>query len=371
MKPQLMGEEGRLWRYALVVLLPTVLVLLYSALIASDGYVSHAQVRVEREASVPVPDFAAGLLSMAGGGPSRADALVVRTFMESRAMLEYLDEALDLRGHFSAPDVDVWSRLSPRASAEDFLKFYRRRLTVSVDEESHILDLQFVAHDRAFARQVTERLVARSEEFVNEVSHYLAREQLAFVQQEVSRAHEKLRQASREMVELQQRYEVFSPERETEAAGTILAGLLAELAEQRTTMKALSSYLNPNAAEVVATRQRIEALESQIAQERAAMVGTRDADREGLNQLMLSYRDAEVNLQLAGEIYKTAIGTLESTRLETARKVKYLVSLSPPSLPDAAEHPRVGYRTGTVFVLLNLVYFVIGLIIATIRDHRE
>ncbi len=364
---RLFSPEQKLSRYLLCVIAPSLLALAYLGLLASDGYVSRALVLVEQDSPLAAPEIALGILSV-GGGPTKQDALVVESFMQSRAMLDDLNAQLDLFAHFSSAEVDWFSRLDPEASTEDFLAYYRDRLRLAVDEESYILSIEFVAFDPEFARRVTERLVTRSEEFVNEVSHYLAREQLAFIQGEVDRANQQLKRASREMIALQRQNDVFSPERETEAVGEILAGLEVELARQRTELKALTGYLNPDAPEMVATRGRIAALEQQAVQERARLVGSAES---GLNDLMLTYQDAEVGVKLAAEVYKTALISLETTRLDAARKVKYLVSVDRPSLPDSAEQPRVWYWTLSVFVFLNLAYFVASLVFATIQDHRE
>lgn len=368
-KLRALATRPRMRRYLGIVVGPTLLVLAYLGLIASEGYVSRAQVLVEHEnnAALAAAELTLGALSL-GGQSSKLDALVVETFMQSRTMLEYLDRELDLRGHFSSPDVDLLSRLPDDASGEEFLEYYRDHLTTYVDEETYVVEVEFVAHDPAFAQQVVEKLVRRAEFFVNDVSQQLAREQLAFVNGEVEKANDRFKKASREMIGLQREYDIFSPEKETEATGTILSALMQELSKQRIEHKALSAYLTPQAAEVRAARARIKALEDQIEQERRTLVG---GDGSGLNDTLLAYQDAQLNLTLAGEIYKTALATLESTRLDAARKVKHLVSLSAPSLPDADERPRVAYWTLTAFVLLNLVYFVVGLIVATIEDHRE
>lgn len=363
----LLGRHGKVLRYALLVLLPTLAVLAYNGLIASEGYVSRAHVMVEHDSPVPAPELALG--DLLGSTPSKVDSLIVKTFMESRSMLEYLDKELALREHYSSERIDRWSRLPAGASREDLLEYYRDHLEVTVDQESFVLEVAFTAYDPEFAQKAADMLVSRSETFVNEVSHHLAREQLAFIEGEVERARDKLKKASREMVELQRKYEVFSPEKESESAGMVIGGLMQQLAQQQATLKALESYLNPGAQQIVETQRKIAALKKQIAEQRAELVGS--GDEEGLNELMLDYQDAEVNLNVATEVYKSAIGTLETTRLETARKAKYLVSLSAPSLAEEAYHPRVAYWTLTVFVFLNLAYFVLGLIIATVQDHRE
>ncbi|MEQ1438360.1 sugar transporter [Fontimonas sp. SYSU GA230001] len=363
--------ESRSGRYALLVLVPSLLAWLYLLVFAADGYVSRAQVMVEKESSPSTAaagaELALGLLNV-GGGKSRQDALLVQDFMRSRTMLEYLDAELGLREHYSAPKVDFVGRLAADADQKEFLEYYRKKLTITIDDDSLILNVEFVAFDPEYAQKVAQKLVERSEEFVNEVSRQAARQQLSFVQEQVDQANERLKQASREMIDLQRRNAVFSPEKETEAVGQILAELEAELAKQRTQLKALTGYLNETAPDVVAAKQRIAALESQVEQERRRMVGSKGG---GLNDLMMAYQDADVGLRLATEVYKTALATLETTRLDTVRKVKYLVLVDKPSLPDAAELPRVLYWTLTIFVFLNLAYFVMSLIIATIEDHRE
>lgn len=363
-------QRPRLLRYLYAVGIPTLAVLFYLAVLARDGYVSRADVMVEHGSSLSAAapsELSIGLLAI-GSQSSKLDVLVVETFMRSRTMLEYLDAKLDLRGHFSSATVDVVGKLDPDVSTEDFLEYYRDHLSTVVNEDTNVLSVEFVAHDPAYARSVTENLVQRSEEFVNEVVHGLAREQLKFASSEITRAEERLQTASREMIKLQRQYEVFSPEGESQATGTVMAGLMQELAKARIEYGSLLSYLNPGAAEVVAAQARISALEKQLSNERGRLVG---GAGNGLNDVMLAYQDAQANLTLATEIYKTALTALETTRLEAIRKTKYLVMLSSPSLPDSVERPRILYWTLTIFIFLNLAYFVMSLIIATIQDHRE
>lgn len=357
-------------RYLLWVGLPTLLVFLYLALLAADGYVSRAQVMVEHENNAGLAaaaEMTLGALAL-GSSSTKQDALVVQTFMQSRAMLDYLEKEIGLRAHYSADGVDSWGRLSKTATEEEFLEYFRRHLTIDVDDATNVIDVEYVAYDAEFAQRVARLIVKRAETFVNDIGQHLAREQLGFVNGEVEKAHNRVQDASRELILLQRKYELFSPEKESESTGLILSGLNQELSKQRVELKALSAYLNPKAPEVQVVKARIEALENQIAGEQRKLIG---GESSGLNDALLAYQDAQVNVTLAGEVYKAALASLESARLEALRKVKYLVALSEPSLPDEAEHPRVWYWTATIFVFLNLLYFVAGLVIATIEDHRE
>ncbi len=361
--------ESRSRRYLILVICPTFLACCYLLVLSAKGYVSRAQVMVEGDSSVAAmgAEFVQGLVNV-GAGKSKQDALLVEKFMYSRVMLEHLDAELGLRKHFSAPRVDILGRLDRNASMEDFLDYYRGRLKIKLDEQALILSIEFTAFDPDFAHEVVRKLIARSEIFVNEVSRQFALEQLRFVEEQVSEASSRLQTASREVIGLQRDNEVLSPQWETEAVAKILGGLEAQLAEQRAELKAMTAYLNVQAPDVIAARQRVRALEQQIAQERDRLVGRQ---APGLNDLMLEYQGAETNVKLAGELYKAALATLETTRLDAARKVKILVSVDRPSKPDSAEHPRVLYWVASIFILLNLAYFVMGLVIATVEDHRE
>lgn len=357
----------RYWLYGACVVLPFLLLAFYFAAIRSDGYVSRAQLVVERDAQGAVPGLELGLLDLSGGS-SKVDALLIRTFIGSRAMLDHLQATLDLRAHYQSRDVDFGSRLREQDSEEDFYEYFSDHVKASVDSESSVITLEVVAYTPAFAQQVAEAIVRRSEEFVNEVGRQGAREQLAFVQSEVDQASRRMRAAADALIRLQREYQVFSPEAESETSSRIVSELQAELAKQKTEIKALQAYLNPSAPEVIAAQKRISAIEQQLLQERRRQVGDKG---EGVNDLMLRYQAAQLDVQLTGDLYQASLKSLEMTRLDASRKAKYVVRVSPPSLPDEAELPHIGRVVVALLVFLNLGYFVLTLIIATIKDHTD
>ena len=162
---------------------------------------------------------------------------------------------------------------------------------------------------------------------------------------------------------------MFSAEVENETLTRIIGSLQGDLARERTTLKALTTYLSESAAEVVATKTKIAALERQIAQERDKQVG--GLEDKKINQQMLDFQEVKLNQQIAADIYQTGVRTLETARIDATRKVKFLVLISPPTMPDKSTEPESLYNVATIFIVLNLLYAIGGLIIATIRDHQE
>ncbi|HEX4871486.1 MAG TPA: hypothetical protein VFV27_04165 [Nevskiaceae bacterium] len=354
--------------YLGLVALPFVVYSLYLLVFASPRYVSEAQIIVESDAPGLPTGFDIGLLGLATGG-SAEDARHVRAFILSAAMLEHLDQTLQLRAHLSDPAHDRFSRLSASASREEFLRYYQEHLDVRIDEESMLITLKVQAFTPEYAQRLAQAMLARAEQFVNEVSQGLAREQLAFIERELDGANQRLQEAASTLVRMQTENQLLSPQIEAESVSRIIAGFQGELAAQRTQLKALQAYLSPSAPEVVAARKRIEALEAQIEQERRRQVG--DGKREALNELTVKFKTQETTVQIASDLYQAGLKTLETAKLEAARKVKHLVQLSPPTLPEEAGHPRVGYGILSALVLLHLLYLLGGLLIATVRDHRD
>lgn len=361
--------SGRIRAYLVAVLLPTLVLAIYYGFVATDRYVSHARLVVEGDDALPISALALGFL---GGGQSEAaiDAELVRSFIESPALLDKLDKELALREHYSQPSIDTFSRLSADASAEDFLAFYLDHVSIAIEEKAPIFELTVQAFDPMFARKLAEAITRQSEVFVNDVGQSLAREQVNFVHAEVEKANERMRAETRQLINLQNQNKMLDPAIEAQAISQIIAGLQQEQARLRAELKALESYLSPTASEVVAMRKKIAAVSSQIEQERAKQVRAGESN-SALNDLVLAFKENELTVQVALDVYQGSLKSLEAAKLEASRKVKFLVRISPPTLPDESTQPRGLYNVVTAFVLFNLLFWIGGLLIASIRDHRE
>lgn len=354
--------------YAIAVALPTLLLAVYYVGVASDRYVSQAQLIVEGDDSASLAVAALGILAP-GGGEAGLDAELVKNFILSPAMLEHLDRDLALREHFSAASIDPFSRLSADASREDFHDYYLSRVEVVIGETAPIIDLRVQGFDPVYAQKLAQAIADRAERFVNEVSQSLAREQVAFVHEELDKANARLRAESAQLIDLQNRNRMLDPVLESQAVAQIIGGLQQELARLRTEQKALESFLSASAPEVVSMRKKISAVERQIEQERAKQV--KAGESRPLNDLVLTFKESELSVQVAADVYQAGLKSLEAAKLDASRKVKHLVRISAPTLPEDALMPRRLYNLATVFVLLNLAFWVGRLLVASIRDHRE
>lgn len=354
----------------LVIVLPVVLTAGYEFLVAQDRYVSASQVALRESGGGGAAVPGASLLLAELSGPSRQDTLLLQQYVQSLALLTELDRQHQLRRHYAAPAHDLVSRLPADASQEAFLEYYRGRVQVRVDELSSTLSIRVQAFEPGFAEAVNRSILKESERFINELSHKMARERLAFAEGELARAGTRLGQARGELLAFQARHNLLDATAEAQSAGALIADLNAQITRAEAEQRALLGYLNENAYQVRALTSQIAALRAQLAAERRKAVGGPGAGGR-INALSADYQGLQLQAEFALDAYKLALSAVENARIDTSRKLKTLAVIEPPAVPQTAEYPRRLYNTLTVLVVSLLLYGALRLTLATIREHQD
>ena len=363
-RKHLLHRQAGRW-FALMVLLPWLACALYFIAFASDRFVSEASFMVEKNDG---GQAAMGGFSLLGITPQTGnDQRIVETFIQSPDMLNHLQETLNLRQHY-VDEPDWLSRLGSDASYEDFLQYYRDHIAVQFNAETGMLNLEVQGFTPEYTRQLAKQVLARSEAFVNEISHTLANEQQAFVQKEVVLAERRLKDTTAELLAFQSANGLLSATDQGVALSGILNELQAELVRNRTELQTLSSYLNDNSSKVVTLKQRITALESQLAKEKIQLASN---DGTALNDLVAKQESLQLDLKLATEAYSATLIALEKARTEASRKIKQLVVVSSPQLAEDATYPKVGYNLTNILLLLLMAFALVRMARATVREHRD
>lgn len=349
---------------------PLLLALLYYGLIAADRYVSESTVALQQSGNDASAVPGAALLLAGINPPSREETLYLKQYVHSLGLLRQLDAKLKLREHYQAQRLDLLVRLWPSASQEDFLEYYRTRVEVSMDELSSTLTLRVQGFDPEFARRLNQAILDESERFVNEMSHRLAREKLGFAENELARAGEKLQQAKVELLTFQGKNKLLDPTVQAQASGAMVAELQAEITKAEAELRSLRSFLNEDAYQVQALRSQINATRAQLEAERTrATGGGSRSDR--LGALAIEYEGLKTKAEFALDAYKLALGAVENARIDATRKLKSLVVIEPATLAQTAEYPRRLYNLATLLIGCLLLYGVVRLVLATIREHQD
>lgn len=353
--------------YSGFVLLPLILILLYLTVFAKNRYVSESTILVKQVGEVSTTD-AVGLGALLGvSNTSTEDANILKTYIGSRDMVEKLDKQLNLKKAFS-PSGDPIFSLKPDPTIEDLVEYFNKRVSVDLDDKTMMLQISSQAFSPQFSLLLNQQILNESENFINNISLNIAKEQLKFAEKQLNEASVNLKKSRDSLLAYQDQHEVFDPQAQAQAVSTIVAGLQGNLAQLKTEERTLLSYLNPDAPQVVAIRSQIESVQKQIDDENAKLTSPKT---NKLNKNVADFEELKSEVEFSTDLYKLALGSLEKARLEASRKLKKLVIISSPRLAEDALYPRILYLTVTSFILLNIIFGIGMLIHSIVREHRE
>lgn len=231
-----------------------------------------------------------------------------------------------------------------------------------------MLTIELQAFDPAYGQRVVGMMLRESEAFINKLGHQVALEQLAFVEKEVNRAYKRVQNEKAKVLEFQNTHNLISPESTSSARLSVVSQIEGELASHQAQLKQLQSYMKETAPAVVSMNARVDALTEQLAQEKSRLTGT---DKDAMNEITAQFMDVQTQATLAADLYKSGLISLEQARVEAYRKLKHLLVISQPSLAEEAEYPRRLYNLATIGVLLCLLYGLIVMGLATLREHQD
>ena len=350
--------------FLLIVGIPALSAAIYYGLIASDIFVSEAKYAIRTSESTPSAGLFAEFLGPNAASSAGADANIVRDYILSRDMLAQLDVRLNLRFHYSSKEVDWLARLPEDDSEEDFLEYYRDM--VAVDAGTDITSLQVKAFRPEIAQETATAIIELSEQLVNRLSVRIINDTLRFARKEFALAEARVRQSSVALTDFRKETQLIDPTLETSSVLGIVTGLETQLAEARTELLEIESYMQPQSARVKSLRTRVAALIRQVENERHRLANESDTD---LTRLLYGYEPLILEQRLAEQLYASALSSLEVARTEAQRKQRYLIPFVTPELPDEALEPKRLWNVLTVFFGACLVFAIGGLAWSAINDH--
>lgn len=352
-----------------LIVVPFALSTVYLFTLAHNRYESESIVAVrDNGQSAPALDGLASLFS-SGSNTGRQDALLLRSHILSLDMLLQADERLKLRQAYTAPQWDLLYRLRDNATIEDFLRYYRNRVEVEFDDNAALLKVRTQAFDPETALRLNRVLIDISERFINESSHRLAREQMAFAETEVLKARANVQKAQAAVQAFQSKHGILDPAAQAQANTGLTVELRATLARQEAELKGMLGYLNEDSFQVQSLRTQINATRSQLSAEAGRGIGSQGSPK--LNALAADYQRLLGELQFAQDAYKVAFTGQENARIESTRKLKSLVLVASPSTPEKALYPRRFYTLAALALGFLLLYGIVRLVVATIEDHQD
>lgn len=348
----------------MLVVVPFALICAYELLLATDRYesVASAIITEERAGGTSIDLSFLGVTNAAAD----RDAYTLKEFVESVDMLKHVDGVLNIREHYSNTNVDFYSRLDAGAAIEDFHEYMLNYITIEFDQEKKILYFAVQAFTAEYAQKLLNAILERSQQFIDQLNEQVNRDQRIFFDKQITQSYARLDKAKQKLLDFQRENKILTVEGDTQTIMSTISGLEQSLAQKRSELNARLKVLSADAPQLTTLQLEIASLATQIASEKERLIG---ASSSSLSQLGAEFREIQVELEFATEVYKTNLTALEQARVEAARRLKFLIVVANPSQAEKSEYPDRTYIIITAAILLLAAYLVISLIISIMREH--
>ncbi|WP_318472307.1 lipopolysaccharide biosynthesis protein [Photobacterium leiognathi] len=357
--------------FLVLVIIPTLIFAFYQNFWATERYESQAQVIVQQPDGMATMDTGLALLSGMGMGmpTSGKDTELVKAYIYSNDMLNYLNKTLDLKAHYSQSTVDYFSRIHNSDSREELLEFYKKHINVYIDDKSGVVNIFSQAFNPDFSLMLTQTIVDRAEWYINSIGHQLAEAQLNFIKGEHQIVENKLEVAQKNLLNFQQRYNLLDPMAEGAAMQQITYTLEGQISAKQAELKGLQSIMSAKAPQVISLQNTITALKSQLINERNKL-STDSAQNIPVSEILASYTDLKIKMELALQAYTSSQVSLEKSRIEAYRQLKYLVVVESATHPEQNKYPDVFYNVSLFALIISMLFSIVKIIILTIKELR-
>ncbi len=359
------------------VVLPWLIFAFYLLFIAAPRYESQMQLLIQQPDATATMDASMAILSGLGVSKTGSDPQLVRAYIYSFDMLQYLEQNLGLKQHYANAGLDWINGLPSDASREELLSFYKKQVQVEIDDASQVVTVFVRAFDPDFGLSLAQMIADRAEWYINSIGHYLATEQLKFIQGEHEHIEKRLQEAKTKLLNFQQQHNLLDPSAEGMALSQIAYSIEGQIATANAELRALRASMSEKAPQVLMAQAKLKALQEQLEIERLRLTEQKVSsstenvagDKDlSVSQLLARYTDYKVDLELALTAYTSSQVSLEKSRIEAYRQLKYLIRVESPILPQENKYPKVTYNLVLAAVLLLMLFGLGKIVVATVKE---
>lgn len=324
---------------------------------------------VVRSSTNGISDLNLSSLLRPSNSGSIEDARFLRTYLESPQILNKLRNQINFIQLFEKKGLDLFSGIKKNASEELIFKFFRKQVSISLDETSGILIIRTLAFDPRTSLFLNEFLIKESEIFVNNLNQEIYRKQLGFVENQVLKKFSNLNKTQKELESFQVQNNLLDAEREAILDGSIIKGLEEVLLKLKVDLSTIKrKFVDKTAPEIVDLENQIEEIEKQIEEEKRDLLSPEGKD---FSKKISDMRELKKSVDFASELYKASLLALEKTRIESIQQQKFMATISNPQLPDSQwmNWRHKGFLTFLSGILIS--FFIVKFLIAMTESHND
>lgn len=355
----------------LSVILPTIAASTYFGCIAADQYVSESSF-VVRSPSGASTGGGLGALFQGLGGMSRAqdDTYTVQEYMRSRTALDALiAEKMPVRSYYESKG-DVFSRFNGFGFSdthEAFYEYYRKKIIINFDAVSGIATLRVQSFDAKESHQINAALLKKGETLINQLNQRARNDTISFAQENVKQAEAQVKNIADKLMTYRIEHGIFDLKEQSSAQLNLVSKLQDELIVIQTQLDQVRA-ITPDNPQILGLQTREKSLRAEIKKQNDLIAGRNHAS---IASRAAEYQRLMLENELAEKQLAAAMTSLESAKAEADRQQLYLEVIALPNVPDMAQEPKRLYNTLATFVIGLMMYGVLSLLLASVREHKN
>ena len=347
------------------VFMPTLFAGIYYYKIATPLYATRSEFVIQQAEAKGVG--MSGLFSGTQFATSQ-DSIAVQGYLQSREAMKRLDNDLGFRAHFTQPQIDALQRLKPDATTEAAYKLYKRNVKIAYDPTEGLIRMDIIAADPDTTAAFSRALIGYAEEQVDHLTERLRKDQMQGSRESYAEAEANMLAAQKKVLDLQEKYKILSSETEASLISQQVSTLETSLSKDRLSLAEMEQNLQPNQARMEPLKRRIEALQDEIRLLRSKL--TEDSqDGQSLAQVQSELLVAKANVEIRQMLLSQSLQSLETSRIEANRQVRYLSLSVSPVAPDEPTYPRAFENTLVSMLIFAGIYLMISMTAAILREQ--
>ena len=351
-----------------VVIAPTLISVVYYGLIASDVYVSESRFVVRS------PDKAAStglgvLLKSTGFSNGGDEIFAAQDYLKSRDALGALNQNGAFASAYASRTISIVDRFNPLGideSFENLYQYYRDKVIIEHDAVSSISTLRVRAFTPQDAKRFNRQLLEMAEATVNRLNERGRQDLIKYASADVENAKRLASGAALALSRYRNRKGVVDPEKQAAVQLQMISKLQDEMIAAKTELLQLRR-LAPQNPQIDLLKTRVTGLNNEIAEQLGKVAG----DRQSLSSTTAQYQRLVLESQFADKQLTGAMASLQEAQNEARRKQAYVERIVQPSLPDKSLEPRRLRGVLATFVLGLLVWGIITILVAGVREHQS
>lgn len=353
----------------MTTIIPTALSVFYFGAIASDIYISESSFVVRSPKNQSAMTGVGALLQGSGFIRSQDDTYTVQEYMRSRTALEQLQQALPVREFYEAQGDRIarFNGFGLNGSKEAFYDYFRQKLNVDFDSVSGIATLRVRAFAAENGQQINQALLKLGETLINRLNERARKDTISFAEQAVEIAEKNVNSTASALAEYRVQNKIFDLPAQSGVQLSLISSLKSELIRVETQLAQLLS-ITPDNPQVQALKMRQKSLQKEIDVQSKQLSGNTSSS---IATQSAEYQRLVLANELAQQQLTAALTSYQNTKNEADRQQLYLEVISEPSKPDWAMEPYRLYNILATFFIGFILYGVLSLLLASIREHKN